>query len=472
MKMYFEERGQIEDQYAKALEKSDQHYKDFEEKTSLSLCWNNCRNGNNQTAKQHGQLALTCLDIAKALEETSKEIKDVKHKNVAQQKRLLAEKKRRAEIHNACKKRYYEAVKAAELASLNLDAGKSQNLPENKLQKLEKSKAGGLKSVELAHSTYQKSVEELKAAQVEFDTKVADMLHEFEALEKKRLSTLHDQGKRFSNSHDFLKSAIEQIAVFLHEGANAAKIDDDIQAFLKANKTGALPPEHITYQPCVSEVIGHMTDVKVGAGGGDRVPPSSTPSPVLSVPLAPSLPGGAAHVGASSVPAAPSLDGPAPKSSNQKGGGGGGKEEFAKALYDFESAEPDDLPFPTDAMIKLTHCPDADDWWQGEYKGKTGMFPKTYVKKVSEGEAGHHNNASPQKVNPVAGPAPAPDSPKVMNAKCEALYDFDGQDSDDLSFRVGDILIITGELDGWFLGKTLDGSKTGIFPSNYVKIKK
>jgi len=75
--------------------------------------------------------------------------------------------------------------------------------------------------------------------------------------------------------------------------------------------------------------------------------------------------------------------------------------------------------------------------------------------------------------NAGAGVAASPSdgAPRVMNAKCEALFDFDGQDNDDLPFKKGDILIITGELDGWYLGKTLDGARTGIFPSNYVKVK-
>jgi len=33
---------------------------------------------------------------------------------------------------------------------------------------------------------------------------------------------------------------------------------------------------------------------------------------------------------------------------------------------------------------------------------------------------------------------------------------------------LGDILYVTGELNGWYLGKTQDGSRVGIFPSNYV----
>ena len=72
----------------------------------------------------------------------------------------------------------------------------------------------------------------------------------------------------------------------------------------------------------------------------------------------------------------------------------------------------------------------------------------------------------------------------------QALYDFDGQDADELSFKAGELLIITGELNGWYLGKhhhaicsdhnecfvvtlgrTEKGDKVGIFPSNYVSLK-
>ena len=40
-----------------------------------------------------------------------------------------------------------------------------------------------------------------------------------------------------------------------------------------------------------------------------------------------------------------------------------------------------------------------------------------------------------------------------MDARCEALYDFVSQGHDELSFKQGEILHITGELNGWYLGK-------------------
>lgn len=79
---------------------------------------------------------------------------------------------------------------------------------------------------------------------------------------------------------------------------------------------------------------------------------------------------------------------------------------------------------------------------------------------------------------PAAAPggadgAVAAEVPKLLDAQCAALFDFDGQDDDELSFKAGDILIITGELNGWFLGRCRDGGeKVGIFPSNFVQMNK
>ncbi|KAL4872142.1 hypothetical protein BDV12DRAFT_162365 [Aspergillus spectabilis] len=50
----------------------------------------------------------------------------------------------------------------------------------------------------------------------------------------------------------------------------------------------------------------------------------------------------------------------------------------AKALYDYEAAEDNELSFPDGAEIINIEFPD-DDWWLGEYRGKTGLFPANYV---------------------------------------------------------------------------------------------
>ncbi|KAL4901009.1 hypothetical protein BDW74DRAFT_170391 [Aspergillus multicolor] len=50
----------------------------------------------------------------------------------------------------------------------------------------------------------------------------------------------------------------------------------------------------------------------------------------------------------------------------------------AKALYDYEAAEDNELSFPEGGEIINIEFPD-DDWWLGEYHGKTGLFPANYV---------------------------------------------------------------------------------------------
>ncbi|RDW64279.1 putative actin binding protein [Aspergillus mulundensis] len=50
----------------------------------------------------------------------------------------------------------------------------------------------------------------------------------------------------------------------------------------------------------------------------------------------------------------------------------------AKALYDYEAAEDNELSFPEGGEIINIEFPD-DDWWLGEYHGKAGLFPANYV---------------------------------------------------------------------------------------------
>jgi len=51
-----------------------------------------------------------------------------------------------------------------------------------------------------------------------------------------------------------------------------------------------------------------------------------------------------------------------------------------------------------------------------------------------------------------------------------ALYAYEADDSDELSFGEDELLCITGG-DGseWLSGRTLSGDRTGLIPANYVE---
>ncbi|XP_078526236.1 unconventional myosin-If [Lissotriton helveticus] len=84
-----------------------------------------------------------------------------------------------------------------------------------------------------------------------------------------------------------------------------------------------------------------------------------------------------------------------------------------------------------------------------------------------QGVAGRQRkiSLSQRPLPPVGRPKPVP---KPSGPKCKALYQYVGQDVDELSFNVNDIIdILIEDASGWWKGR-LHG-KEGLFPGNYVQ---
>ncbi|XP_045061642.1 unconventional myosin-Ie-like [Coregonus clupeaformis] len=93
----------------------------------------------------------------------------------------------------------------------------------------------------------------------------------------------------------------------------------------------------------------------------------------------------------------------------------------------------------------------------------------TFMNVPDQGVAGLHRRLSKEvKPSPGAGrPKPAP-KPKPRSPECRALYAYDAQDTDELSFNAEDVIeILTEDPSGWWFGR-LRG-REGMFPGNYVK---
>eukprot|EP01132_Coremiostelium_polycephalum_P001272 gene1272-1602_t len=56
---------------------------------------------------------------------------------------------------------------------------------------------------------------------------------------------------------------------------------------------------------------------------------------------------------------------------------------LAKTLYDYTAVEADDLSFTKGVIIRVTQQA-LDGWWNGEYQGKTGKFPTSYVELIPQ----------------------------------------------------------------------------------------
>ncbi|XP_072917472.1 myosin IEb isoform X2 [Hemitrygon akajei] len=84
-----------------------------------------------------------------------------------------------------------------------------------------------------------------------------------------------------------------------------------------------------------------------------------------------------------------------------------------------------------------------------------------------QGVAGLHRRMS-KEVKPVPGGGRSKPKPHPRQARCRALYAYDAQDTDELSFNADDIIeIVKEDPSGWWVGRIR--GKEGLLPGNYVE---
>ncbi|XP_072413258.1 SH3 domain-containing protein 19 isoform X1 [Chiloscyllium punctatum] len=125
--------------------------------------------------------------------------------------------------------------------------------------------------------------------------------------------------------------------------------------------------------------------------------------------------------------------------------------QWCEALYDFSAEAPDDLPFKRGDRILITEHLDSE-WCRGKLNGCEGTFPTVFVQICSD-------KTNPLKQQPSGN----------KREKAKALYDFSGENTDELDLKVGDMITILEHVDSDWLKGELHG-KEGIFPRSFVQI--
>ncbi|KAJ1352847.1 Intersectin 1 (SH3 domain protein) [Parelaphostrongylus tenuis] len=186
------------------------------------------------------------------------------------------------------------------------------------------------------------------------------------------------------------------------------------------------------------------------------------------------------------------------------------------AMFDFDAVEPTDLSLKVGDRIMVLER--KDDWWRGRCNGREGIFPANYVQKcdtpsgvtipiicraraVADFEATAANQLSLRIGDVVsvreksatgwwegemqrggqtcAGWFPGdyvttiPADDAHQNT-ATALFDYEAGQSDELSFRAGDVIVIVEKKDAdWWAGHKLNlPNVRGLFPANYVQMRK
>ncbi|XP_034043663.1 uncharacterized protein sorbs2a [Thalassophryne amazonica] len=135
------------------------------------------------------------------------------------------------------------------------------------------------------------------------------------------------------------------------------------------------------------------------------------------------------------------------------------QKQPARAIYDFKAQTAKELTFKKGDAVNIIRQIDSN-WYEGEHRGRVGIFPISYVEKI----------ISSEKQQPVRPPPPA----HVREiGEAVARYNFNADTNVELSLRKGERVIVIRQVDeNWYEGKIPETTKQGIFPVSYVDIIK
>nr|CAL37811.1 hypothetical protein [synthetic construct] len=131
----------------------------------------------------------------------------------------------------------------------------------------------------------------------------------------------------------------------------------------------------------------------------------------------------------------------------------------AKAVYDFKAQTSKELSFKKGDTVYILRKIDQN-WYEGEHHGRVGIFPISYVEKLTP----------PEKAQPARPPPPA--QPGEIG-EAIAKYNSNADTNVELSLRKGDRVILLKRVDqNWYEGKIPGTNRQGIFPVSYVEVVK
>uniref|UniRef100_A0A3B3ZS84 Uncharacterized protein n=1 Tax=Periophthalmus magnuspinnatus TaxID=409849 RepID=A0A3B3ZS84_9GOBI len=135
------------------------------------------------------------------------------------------------------------------------------------------------------------------------------------------------------------------------------------------------------------------------------------------------------------------------------------QKQPARAIYDFKAQTAKELTFKKGDTVNIIRQIDSN-WFEGEHRGRVGIFPISYVEKMP----------SLEKQQPIRPPPPA----HVREiGEAVARYNFNADTNVELSLRKGERIIVIRQVDqNWYEGKIPDTTKQGIFPVSYVDLVK
>lgn len=148
---------------------------------------------------------------------------------------------------------------------------------------------------------------------------------------------------------------------------------------------------------------------------------------------------------------------------------------YYRALYDFESRNPDELSFTAGEIITKDTSSNPDPGWlAGIIDDRSGWFPEAFIEiydpntaGFDAADAGFTTEAGFAAEEPVAVPGAEVAADEYAGEYYVAIYPYDSAEAGDLSFQVGETILVTHAEGEWWTG-SIGADRTGVFPGNFV----
>ncbi|XP_022816986.1 LIM and SH3 domain protein Lasp isoform X3 [Spodoptera litura] len=119
--------------------------------------------------------------------------------------------------------------------------------------------------------------------------------------------------------------------------------------------------------------------------------------------------------------------------------------------------------------------------YHGELEKKAQMEKQRQINENGEIVGAHQQSGHQQQqtrqigrvtdLDPLANEMPRPPTNHHNQRVYVAMYDYEASDSDEVSFREGDLISNVTSIDsGWMTGQVLRTGRTGMLPANYVEL--
>jgi hypothetical protein len=108
---------------------------------------------------------------------------------------------------------------------------------------------------ETAHTSYQQQVKEVRSYQAKYEEGVKKNLDDMQELELKRIAKVRELLDAFVKAQEQLVNAYKSAIDELKKEITKINEKEDVDSFIKKNKTNQTPEEPVQYEPYHSEVI-------------------------------------------------------------------------------------------------------------------------------------------------------------------------------------------------------------------------